>query len=65
MKGVFEMKTKCPMKLLLQELTDGYPTKGQESFHECCAIMCMKLLSETHDPLELIEAIRKEFEKHT
>lgn len=55
------MKTNCPMKMLLQELIDGYPAKSP---HECCAILVMKLLSDTHNPPELIEAIRKEFDKN-
>jgi len=57
------MKTNCPMEQLLHELTDNYTIGKQETNPKCCVILFMKHLITLEDPLELIEAIRKEFEK--
>ena len=61
------MKTNCPMNQLLQELlqdqTDYCSVRDQGTNHVCCVILFMRYLITTHEPLELVEEIRKVIEK--
>lgn len=56
------MKTNCPMKQMLQDLTHNHDSRNPETNHECCIVLLMKYLVTTQAPLELIEEIRKVIE---